>query len=101
LLFLLLDSATAIKPLKARQAWKKYTAKLAECYNELEKQKNNRPWWQRWLSRRRIDYNKNKQNEDKQAILNLYWWLKFIMAREEGKLPAWEGIRIVRERELL
>jgi energy-coupling factor transporter ATP-binding protein EcfA2 len=99
-LYLLLDSATATTPLKARQAWRKYSAKIAEYawigYNELEKQKDNRPSWQRWLSRRRFDY-----NEEKPDILNLYWWLQLVMAREEGKLPAWEGIRIVRERELL
>jgi len=100
-LYFLLECATATTPLKARQAWRKYSAKIAEyawiSYNELEKPKNNRPWRQRWLSRRsRIDY-----NEDKQDILNLYWWLQIVMAREEGKLSAWEGIRIVRERELL
>lgn len=31
------------------------------------------------------------------AFLKLYWWLQIVIAREEGKLPAWEGIRIVRE----
>jgi energy-coupling factor transporter ATP-binding protein EcfA2 len=100
LLYILLDCATAITPLKARQALRKYLTKLAEYtwigYNELEKQKDNRSWWQRWFSRRQIDY-----NEDRQALLNLYWWLQLVIAREEGQLPAWEGIRIVRERELL
>ncbi len=27
-----------------------------------------------------------------------YWWLKIILARADGRLPAWEGIRVVRER---
>jgi hypothetical protein len=28
----------------------------------------------------------------------MYLWLQIVMAREKGNLPAWEGIRIVRER---
>jgi hypothetical protein len=35
--------------------------------------------------------------KDRQIILELYWWLQIVMARADGKLPAWEGIRIVRE----
>lgn len=31
------------------------------------------------------------------SILELYWWLQIIIAREEDKLPAWEGIRVVYE----
>jgi hypothetical protein len=27
----------------------------------------------------------------------LHCWLQVVIAREEGKLKAWEGIRIVRE----
>jgi len=34
--------------------------------------------------------------ERKQKILELYWQLKIIEAREAGELPAWEGIRLVR-----
>ncbi|HEV7892302.1 MAG TPA: NACHT domain-containing protein [Pyrinomonadaceae bacterium] len=32
-----------------------------------------------------------------QAALELYWWLQIVIARSDGKLPAWEGIRVVRE----
>ncbi|RKZ73917.1 MAG: hypothetical protein DRR19_30565, partial [Candidatus Parabeggiatoa sp. nov. 1] len=86
-------------PVEARQAWRQYIAIVAESiwigYDKLEKLE--RPGWKRWLFRRsQSDYCK-----DKQAILNLYWWLQIVMAREDGKLPAWEGIRIVRERERL
>ena len=100
LLYFLLECATATTPLKARQAWRKYLAKLTKYtwigYNEWEEQKDQRFWWQFWRPRRRID-----DNQDKQVILNIYWWLKIIMAREKGQLPAWEGIRIVRESEPL
>jgi len=42
---------------------------------------------------------RGSQDEDiKQAALHYYWFLQVIQAREEGKLPAWEGIRLVRER---
>jgi hypothetical protein len=35
-----------------------------------------------------------------EALLEAYWWLKIAPARADGRLPAWEGIRIVRERNL-
>lgn len=36
--------------------------------------------------------------EKRQDGLSLYWWALVRQAREEGKLPVWEGIRIVQER---
>ena len=101
LLYKLLTCATATTALEARQAWRQYFVSLTEYilvgYDEFEKEKDNRPWWKRGLSRRRqIDF-----SEEKQAILNLQEWLKIVMAREEGTLTAYEGIRIVREREPL
>ena len=36
--------------------------------------------------------------EVQQIALDLYWHYRIIVARAEGKLPAWEGIRLVRER---
>jgi hypothetical protein len=97
LLYELLTCATATTSLEARQAWRQYLVSLTEYtligYDELEKEKDYRPWWKRWLSRcRKIDF-----SEDKQNLQNLQGWLKIIIAREQGKLPAWEGIRIVRE----
>ncbi len=91
-------TATTSAKMEARQAWRQYIARIAEYiwigYNEQEKLESP---WERYLFRRR----KSDYSEDKQAILNLYWWLQIVIARKEGKLPAWEGIRIVRERELL
>ncbi|KJU86091.1 signal transduction protein with Nacht domain protein [Candidatus Magnetobacterium bavaricum] len=51
------------------------------------------PWWKRALrikSRNAYEYNQ-------QAALSLYLWSQLTTARVEGKLPAWEGIRLVRE----
>jgi energy-coupling factor transporter ATP-binding protein EcfA2 len=98
LLYELLTCATATTSLEARQTWRQYLVSLTEYtligYDELEKEKDYRPWWKRWLSRRRkIDF----ISKDKQTIQNLHWWLQIIIAREQGELPAWEGIRIVRE----
>ena len=31
-------------------------------------------------------------------LLKLYWWIQIIVARKKDELPAWEGIRIVKER---
>jgi len=41
-----------------------------------------------------------KNSQDKQIILQLYWWFAIVTARQKGELPAWEGIRIVRERDV-
>jgi hypothetical protein len=93
------QGATATTPLKGRQAWRQYLAKFTEYnwigYHELEEHK--RSWWQRWpLRRRRNDY-----SDEKQALLNFYWWLQIVIERQKGELPVWEGIRIVRERKPL
>ena len=78
----LLSCATAKTLLELRQAWRKYVVRITEIiwvgYNE------------------KLDY-----SEEIKLILNLHWHLKIIIAREEGKLHAWEGIRIVRERKPL
>ncbi len=78
----LLSCARANTLLELRQAWRKYVVRITEIiwvgYNE------------------KLDY-----SEEIKLILNLHWHLKIIIAREEGKLHAWEGIRIVRERKPL
>ncbi len=33
----------------------------------------------------------------KHDVLDDYWFLHMVRMREQGKLPAWEGIRLVRE----
>ncbi len=40
----------------------------------------------------------NPDPKTQQAALELYWYYRVIQAREAGELPAWEGIRLVRER---
>jgi hypothetical protein len=63
-------------------------------YEMLEEERGSRQWWQRWWPRQKqTDY-----AEEKDAVLVGYIWLEIVMQREEGTLPAWEGIRLVRER---
>ncbi len=85
------------RPEEVRSTQRQYTARLLEYtwvgYGELEQME--RPWWQRWLPHPA----KGRYAEDRQAILGVYWWLQIVDAREKGQLPAWEGIRIVRERQ--
>ncbi|MBV6342606.1 hypothetical protein [Candidatus Magnetobacterium casense] len=40
---------------------------------------------------------RDKNKDAQQYALRLYLWSQLILARVEGKLPAWEGIRLVRE----
>jgi len=89
LLSKLLNCATATTVLELRQAWRNFVAQITETiligYNELEKR-----------NKRQLR-SKSNYSEEKNLILRLQWWLRIIIAREEGKLDAWEGIRIVRE----
>ena len=34
----------------------------------------------------------------RRMMAELAWWIQVILGRREGRLPAWEGIRLVRER---
>lgn len=93
----LLAVAAAETPVAGQRAWRRYTTRTLEYvyigYRELQDD-DSRSWLRRWLrARSEVDDIKSEQ----QAVLEFYWWLQIVMAREEGKLPAWEGIRIVRE----
>ncbi|MBS1791509.1 MAG: NACHT domain-containing protein [Acidobacteria bacterium] len=80
-----------------QQARRQYAARLLEyAYGGFSEMSSAdiRPWWQQWLRPRR----QSNDEEDRKIVLNAYWWLQIVNARAEGKLPAWEGIRIVRER---
>jgi hypothetical protein len=33
-----------------------------------------------------------------EEVLPVYWWLQITSARQAGRVPAWEGLRLVRER---
>jgi energy-coupling factor transporter ATP-binding protein EcfA2 len=90
----LLAFALATHSLSLRQALRKYTVELTQAVwtrlNELEQQQKP-PLWQRYPT---------LYAKEKKLILNLHWWLRVVIAREEGQLPAWEGIRLVRERQI-
>lgn len=89
----LLAFALAIHSLSLRQALRKYTVELTQAIwtrlNKLEQQQKP-SLWQRYPT---------LYAKEKKLILNLHWWLRVIIAREEGQLSAWEGIRLVRERQ--
>ena len=53
-------------------------------------------WWQRLLSQRKV----RNYAREKEELALLYAWAKIVEARQKGELPAWEGIRIVRERDV-
>lgn len=53
----------------------------------------SRSWRSRLWRKREQPYLEELQRN----MLNMQEWLQTVMAREEGKLPAWEGLRVVRE----
>jgi hypothetical protein len=92
----LLEISHAETTLSMRAAQKRYAARLLEYAHEglVLLSGDSQPWWRRLLrSRKAVDY-----QEEKKMILDTYWWLQIVMAREEGMLHTWEGIRIVREK---
>jgi len=36
--------------------------------------------------------------QERERVLELWWWLRIVLARCENKIEAWEGLRVVRER---
>ncbi len=78
-----------------RLANRQYTAHLlAYAYSGYDLLKSSdRTWWQK-LRGAKSDY-----AAEQQTVLQAYWWLQILLLREAGKLPAWEGIRMVRERK--
>src|SRR5262249_3484849 len=95
LLSALLAVAAAENPIEMRAAQRRCAVSIFEYayegYGMLEEEA--RPWWRRLLGFR----GKGNWEEEKQIMLKSYWWLQIVRLREEGKLEAWEGIRIVRE----
>jgi hypothetical protein len=91
----LLTISNAKNSVERQQAWRRYIAYLAEYavigYEMLEKEEFS--WWQRLLFWRKA----RNYTDQKEAMAELYAWAKIIEARQKGELPAWEGIRIVRE----
>lgn len=79
--------ANSTSNLKARQAQRQYLAGLLECaYLGVDKKLHDSSPFA-YKAARHITA----------QVLDVYWWLLITMAREERKLSAWEGIRLVRE----
>ena len=100
LLIDLIHCQTATTPSEIRQAFRKYIVCLLEYawmgWNEWGEVKIViYPWWQFWKGPS-PEEEKTVYLEREQNILEPYWRLKIIEAREAGELPAWEGIRLVR-----
>ncbi|MBF0336792.1 MAG: NACHT domain-containing protein [Nitrospirae bacterium] len=77
-------------------AHRKYIARIFEyIYIGLDEIIRNitQPWWKRLL---RIKA-RNNSEADQHTALRLYLWSQLTLARIECKLPAWEGIRLIRE----
>jgi len=96
---LVLASATVGSELK--RAERQFASHVFECATlALFKQQagNKFPWWRRWWKLRKVAYPDMKKYENEQEFfMQMSWWLKIVIARENGLLPAWEGIRIVQE----
>jgi energy-coupling factor transporter ATP-binding protein EcfA2 len=78
----------------ARRMQRQHVARLAEYLYLLMAESTAFPWWRSWWRVSRVVVSRDT---DQQAMLETYWWLQIVMAREAGALPAWEGIRIVRK----
>ena len=91
-----LDAIVLAETTASRQAKQKYIVRILEyvymSYREFLANNHTRQPRQGRPSKIVEDIQKLEP-----VFLKLYWWLQIIIAREEGKLPAWEGIRIVRE----
>lgn len=72
-------------------------------YSRYEHNNNSSSWIKRFFEKllpQRLRDNMRKNARNRQIILQLHWWFAITTARQKGELPAWEGIRIVRERDV-
>lgn len=93
----ILAAADSKTGLAMRRAQRKYIARIFEyAYIAFEEigHPDDEPGRRHWLSFRGQS---DRGGDRDQVALELYWQLQIIMAREEGRLPSWEGIRLVRE----
>lgn len=90
----LLNIALTQTPVEMRIAQRKYRLHLLEsAYRGYEMlSKKSAPFWKRLLR-----LNRSKYVNEQESVMLAWWWQRIVLAREEGELPAWEGIRIVRE----
>jgi hypothetical protein len=101
----ILAAATAQTELDLRQTQRKYAMHMLEYAYvgiRVRQSHNHVAWWQRLLHIHKEDEAETKPEQERleMDVSELYWWLQVIMAREDGNLSAWEGIRIVREQSL-
>lgn len=92
-LALVLDAAD--EPVQTRVR-RRFFALVFECFYKAQEEawRLHEPasvWG--WLARREA----GPDNLHLVTALKLYWCLRIIEARERGELPAWEGLRVVRE----
>jgi hypothetical protein len=85
---------SANKAVKMRQVTRKYVAELLKIAHTRRQKMEKSGLRFRWGQPHR---EAEPTEKEKQEVLHTYWWLQIMMAREEGRLPAWEGIRIVGE----
>ena len=101
-----LAAAAAQTELVVRQTQRKYAIHMLEyAYVGIRAKQSHSHvvWWRRLRGAHQAEDaadTKPEQDRLEMDVSELYWWLQVIMAREDGKLPAWEGIRIVREQSL-
>lgn len=96
----LIEQALQVLQAETVLEWRSAQRKLAQLiveYAYLGSQErpevDQRPWYQRWKW-----WNKSTSRAERQATyLELYWFYTILLLRETGELPAWEGIRLVRE----
>lgn len=94
----LLEQLTADTPFVVRQARLRYTAHLIEYVwhmYEMVRLDSHPSLYRRELYRfLKVEIPEEK---DVQTLLALHWSCHLILARQAKTLPAWEGIRLVRE----
>lgn len=85
--------AGAKDPSRLRQAWQIYAAHLLEyAYESFPQLPPHLLQQIRWP-----DPGIEGEANVRPVHADTYWWLKIILARIDGRLPAWESLRIVRE----
>jgi hypothetical protein len=92
----ILASVSAFTPFDSRHSQRWFVARMLEIAltnNQTQLQRRTPRWWRRLWQRHTAADLKQAHELDAQ----FYSWLQIVIAREEGKLQAWEGIRIVRE----
>lgn len=80
-----LDVLVANAPVRQRTAARRAVVRVIQDALSPESSGNRRP-----------DANRGKSAATE--LQDLLWWCQVQLAREEGKMPAWEGVRVLQER---